>query len=356
MISLKPILFLTFAETFAMNNWKKLYQLADCIKALKPWRFMYEDEIMGVRDPITGSIGFISVMGRLGNHLSVTVYMGEVAFGQFLEIKRNPEATDFAAILETPQLMLSFEDRDSTDKQDRAVMKEVGAKYSGKTSWPLFRCYRPGLVPWFLEEQEQLQMIWYLEQFLAIRVGVEAKSSRFQAVAGDQDKILVREFRKSGEKYEWYDTFQKITIPTPAKINFPIESNLLEKAKKVSVGKGIFEIDFFLTPAQIKEKKSRPYFLYLFLVVDRKSQMVIHNEPMNPSEGIDVMLSQLPGLFLNVLTRGTTVPGAVYTPSVRLAALLAPLLNNFGIKIHYQQKLKSLDMVKTELMDFFLNQ
>jgi len=48
-----------------MSNYSKLYTLADRIFALKPWRYMYEDEIIGVRKPVSGTIGFISVMGNL---------------------------------------------------------------------------------------------------------------------------------------------------------------------------------------------------------------------------------------------------------------------------------------------------
>ncbi|MEI8218892.1 MAG: hypothetical protein WCG51_07595 [Elusimicrobiota bacterium] len=46
-----------------MEHWDKLYTLAAQVFELGPWRYTYEDEIFGVKDPVTGKIGFISVMG-----------------------------------------------------------------------------------------------------------------------------------------------------------------------------------------------------------------------------------------------------------------------------------------------------
>jgi hypothetical protein len=50
-------------------------------------------------------------------------------------------------VLEIPQLMLSFEDREFVEKEDLAIMKENGVAVSEKKSLPIFRSYRPGMVP-----------------------------------------------------------------------------------------------------------------------------------------------------------------------------------------------------------------
>lgn len=336
-----------------MNNWSKLYQLADRIKALKPWRFMYEDDITGVRDPITGSIGFISVMGNLGEHYSVTVYLGERAFGQYLELSAHHENAVPETVLEIPQLMLSFENSDFLEKEDRAIMKEIGIKYSGKKSWPIFRSYRPGMVPWFLEEKEQESMIHFLEQFLEIAVRPESETKDLQSGSNVQDVFLVRECKKVGENIKWKDTFQKILIPSLEELNIPIDSGLLAKARNTPVGKNIYEIDFFLTPAQVREKNKRPYFPYMLLAVDQKSEFVLSHEMMDPSDGIDKMLIQIPGQVLKIFSKETSLPGAVYSASHRLFDILFPLMKNLGIQFQFKPRLRSLEKAKTSIMDYF---
>ena len=46
---IEDILFLE--KPVAMEQWKRLSDLADNLETLKPWRFLHEDDIFGVRDP-----------------------------------------------------------------------------------------------------------------------------------------------------------------------------------------------------------------------------------------------------------------------------------------------------------------
>ena len=45
---------------------KFLCQLASMIEQMSPWRFMTETDVFGFQDPVTSELGFISVMGQLG--------------------------------------------------------------------------------------------------------------------------------------------------------------------------------------------------------------------------------------------------------------------------------------------------
>jgi len=336
-----------------MSNWSKLYQLANRVQALKPWRFMYEDDITGVRDPSTGIIGFISVMGNLGEHYSITVYLGERALGQYLELSENHENAVPETVLEIPQLMLSFEDRDFIEKEDRAIMKEIGMNYSGKKSWPVLRSYRPGMVPWFLEEPEQESMVHFLEQFLEIAVNPETGPQPVQSGSNIRDICLVRESRKVGKSMKWKDTYQKIVIPGFEELSIPIDTALLAKVRNIPVGESIYEIDFFLTPAQVREKNKRPFFSYMLLIVDQRSELVISSDLLDPSEGIDEMLVKIPGLILKALSSGKTLPQAVSAGSLRLTDLLSPLMKSLGIELQYKQGLRSLETAKNAILEYF---
>jgi len=59
-----------------LNEWRKLYQAAIRIKEIAPWEWMTETDIFGVQDPETDEISFVSIMGMLGEHLSLAVYRG----------------------------------------------------------------------------------------------------------------------------------------------------------------------------------------------------------------------------------------------------------------------------------------
>jgi hypothetical protein len=335
-----------------MSNWSTLYLLANRINALKPWRFMYEDEMIGVRDPVTGTIGFISVMGNLGEHYALTVYLGERALGQYLELSENSADATPEIVLEIPQLMLSFEDKEFVEKEDRAIMKENRIPVTGKKSLPIFRSYRPGMVPWFLEESEQESMINYLEQFLEVAISNDSPDLNAESRSGGQDVLRVRECKKAGKNAEWKDTYKKILIPSPEELSIPVDLGLLNKARNTPIGKNIFEIDFFLTPAQVREKNERPFFFYMLLIVDQKSELVISNDLLNPSEGIDQMLVKIPGLLLKTFSGGKILPQTVFTGSLRLTRILAPLMTSLGIKLQYKQNLRSLEKAKSAVFEY----
>jgi hypothetical protein len=345
-------IFRMFVKKF-MSNWSKLYSLADHINALKPWRFMYEDEITGVRDPVKGTIGFISVMGNLGEHYALTVYLGERALGQYLELSENGAGATPEMVLEIPQLMLSFEDREFVEKEDLAIMKENGVAVSGKKSLPIFRSYRPGMVPWLLEESEKESMINYLEQFLEIAIRLESRKPGDQQGSDEEDVFLIRECKKAGDSIKWHDTWQEISVPADTEIYYAIDSGLMDKARAIPIGKNNYQMDFFLTPAQVREKNYRPYFSYMLLIVDERSELVISSDLLNPSEGIDQMLVKIPGLILKALSSGKTLPQAVSAGSPRLIDILSPLMKSLGIKLQYKQGLRSLETAKSAILEYF---
>ena len=113
-----------------LDEWRKLYTVAAQLKELAPWRWMNEDDIFGVRNPETNQLGFASVMGILGEHYAVNVYLGVEALYDFWNLENQdmefPEDEEefpdelAGAVMEQllliPQLQLSFEDRDDVPR------------------------------------------------------------------------------------------------------------------------------------------------------------------------------------------------------------------------------------------------
>lgn len=67
----------------SLEQWKRLYELMDKIRELAPWEYMYEQDIFGIQFPETGKLGFVSVMGNLGEHYAVAIYPGKKALKVF---------------------------------------------------------------------------------------------------------------------------------------------------------------------------------------------------------------------------------------------------------------------------------
>jgi hypothetical protein len=124
------------------REWRRLYEATVRVKELSPWEWMTEADVFGVQNPETGELGFVSVMGMLGEHYAVSLYLGSEGIHGFLNLQELGPFADPEALIQIPQLQASFEDREQLDKRDREVIKELGLKFRGRNAWPWFRSYR----------------------------------------------------------------------------------------------------------------------------------------------------------------------------------------------------------------------
>src|SRR5215210_7136476 len=147
---------------------KRLYELAGKLKELAPWDWMDESEIFGVENPENNEIGFVSVMGMLGEHLAVGIYLGAEGLYGFWGFQDEKHETEPLALFDIPQLQASFEDREQLEKDDREVIKKLGLKFRGKQSYPVFRSIKSGFMPWFITSEEARLLIYTIEQTLEV--------------------------------------------------------------------------------------------------------------------------------------------------------------------------------------------
>ena len=59
------------------QEWRDLYRAADTFKELAPWDWMLDSDLVGVRNPETGEIGYCCIMGNLGEHFALGLYRGD---------------------------------------------------------------------------------------------------------------------------------------------------------------------------------------------------------------------------------------------------------------------------------------
>jgi hypothetical protein len=104
-----------------VREWRGLYESAVRIKEISPWEWMTETDVFGVRSPESGELGFVSVMGLLGEHYAVSLYLGSEGIHGFLDLQEMGPLADPEALIQIPQLQASFENREELDKRDRQV-------------------------------------------------------------------------------------------------------------------------------------------------------------------------------------------------------------------------------------------
>src|SRR5262245_33185773 len=331
------------------EEWGKLYAAAGRVKEMAPWAWMMEDEVFGVRNPERDEVGFVSVMGAGGEYFAVALYQGAVALYDFLALSEmiwdgTADDVETKGVLEIPQLQASFEDRGRLEKEDRDTIKNLGLKFRGAKSWPMFRNYAPGMFPWFLTSSEARFLTTALEQLLDVALRVRDDEG---VLRGEEDaEFLVRVPRVEKSRLVWEDKIMRVPEPGLKKAApAPLDPQLLESLKKLPEVTNVIEIELTMLPMPVREKKDRPFFPYLLMLVDASSGLILGNDMLPPLPSLDAMRAEVPTKVAQYLLKLGVKPLKIAVRTERTAQSLAPLAEELGIRIKLSPKLPALDEV-----------
>ena len=336
-------------------EWERLYELAAELKKLAPWEWMDETEIFGVENPDSGEIGFVSVMGMMGEHLSVGVYLGAAGLYGFWDFQETgPEAEPFA-LFEIPQLQVSFESRENLEKQDRDVIKQLGLKFRGAQNYPLFRSIRPGFMPWFITADEAKMLIYAIEQTLNVAPRVRENPALLDDESETETEVcLVRLAEKQDEKIVWRDEMREIPPPAEKEFLVKIPQALIDEIKALPQAKNfVLEIDLFYAPTPIAEKGKRAYIPKMLMLADSRSGMIAGFQIIQPKETEVENYAEISRNLFGELQKLTTRPQEIRVASDDLFDLLKGFNQQLNLKLRQTEDLRAIEAAKEGLFGFF---
>jgi hypothetical protein len=333
-------------------EWAKLYQAAIRIKEMAPWEWMDETLIFGVQDPETDRIGFVSVMGQLGEHYSVAVYLGPEALYDFWRFEEYADESDAGELLEIPHLQASFEDRDVLNQQDRNVIKELGLKFRGRQAWPMFRSYRPGFFPWYVDAREARILTRALEQTLVMAPRIREDPALLELA--DEESHLVRTAREESGELVWEDRIVRVSPPEPKSFPVFMDRQALEWLMAMEPSPMTLEMDLSVIPVRIGDRGSRPRYAHMLLIVERESGFVFGSEMLTSDPTPEAMYGKVPATIVRMLARSNIRPAEVKVSSLLLYELLDILSERLGFRLGIDDWLPSLETAKAFLSGAFL--
>jgi hypothetical protein len=337
------------------QDWIRLIECAGRIKQLAPWQWMREDNVFGVVHPETGEIGFISVMGALGEHLAVAVYLGASALAKFFALQQAPPGVldeHPELLLEIPQLQASFEDRGELEDWDRQLLRGLNLKFRGRKAWPRFRSFRPGFMPWRLEPEEIGFLTMALEQLE--QVAPRLKENRSFLSGEAPGTLLIRSCRaRKGNAGEWQDRYERVPPPNFPPVPLAWDPGDVKKLKRMPAREDVLEVDFFQFPGAIGQKGDRPQAGYILLSLHAPSNLIFGAQTTCVTESIEHMWGQIPGLLLSRLVEPGLRPREIHVQSRMLQNVLQPAFKELGTQVVLKPVLKKLRAAKRELMAHF---
>ena len=333
----------------SIQEWRDLYDAAIEFKKIECWNWMWDTDIFGVQNPVTGEIGYCCIMGGAGEHFALAVYQGSEGLNGYLTLQSEKNYPSLEDMLNLQKLLMaSFEDRKYLQKEDFQLIKKIGLKFSGPNSWPLFRSYRPGCHPWYLTSEEARYLTLCLWQ--AINVSLRFKDDSEILTPPMENHYLVRVPKKDETGLSWRDEWIKpLSLEKAEIIVEPIDTDRLEKIKrKIPYRQGIWEVDFFYYPKPVKEKEGRPFYPYVTLWVEHHSGFILKHHLAKPAE----FISEFQGQFLIIAENMKTLPQEILVKKEETFKLLKPIAFELGIKLRRVKKLKMLEDAKADMFKF----
>ncbi len=339
----------------SLEEWGRLYGVSIQIKELAPWQWMEETDIFAVQDPDSGQIGFVSVMGMLGDYLAISLYQGVEGLYGFYELyystRHEPER-----LLEIPAVQVSYNHREQVEKEDRAIIQQLGLKFRGRHAWPVFRSFVPCYYPWFLEADEARFLTIALEQLLEVAPRVKQDPKLLDPY--DDNRYLVRTPTLREGKWTWKDEYLPIYEPEAQPAFARIDKELLNLLETIQPSDSIVEIDVFMLPNALQsEESSRPLFPYILVAATQYHQKILGYEILTPEPSLNEMRAELPQRIAEIFAEAKVLPKDIWILEDRefLTQALTSFVTDLNVKVNEVSSLKVLDAVKEGLLMMFDN-
>ena len=152
----------------------KLYEAAIAFRRLQPWKWMYASQLFIIHDDERDIDGFCSIMGMMGEHFSLSVYLEEAGYESYRYLYDKASIAHMDHIFMKAEvkkncLTVSFQNPDSLTEHDEEQAAFLGYQFKEKNECPRFRYHHPGIYSWYLTDGWQCRFLTKaLEQAMTV--------------------------------------------------------------------------------------------------------------------------------------------------------------------------------------------
>ena len=328
---------------------ERLYSLASDLYGLRPWRVLDEDNLIVVRDSVSGELCFCSVMGALGEVLSMHAYIGTEGLRQFRKMEDEEIADPGEFFATTHCVYVEFVPRSELQRQDRELLVALGHPQGKGLASPIFRTLRPGFLPWFVTEDEARTLAECIRGVMVICAAVAGQESMKFWERADTYPMATR---TEGTELRYHvEMFQSILPPEPpvAPARLAEETLLALHGQDYAV-RGVMELDLTYSGAAIGKKGERNSCAALAMAVDAESGMVLAPEVADSRIAAGDTVAKV---FLKAIQASRALPKEVRVRSQKLKDCLTPLMESLGVTVRVTSKLPASDEARSHLLGFF---
>lgn len=341
----------------------QLYELAFAFRKTKLWKSLYDSELFAVSLP-GGEIGYCSVMGFLGEHLALALYVGNRGLDSYRllqglgEREMNPLKAQ-ESMLSQDCLQCSFESRDELSPQEqssvRAYTAQHGLSLRGANAFPQFTGYLPARYPWPVSDREDMQRLCAALK-AALAVSEKLKSARKSQLGFREGPAYDRSIpllAPAGEGFSW--SLHPLPPRQPVQYPEPVlkDELLMMRLRKTRKHSGTWACDVVMLPQpSAEDETAAPVFPYTLLAGDCETGIALSTIVVADYEADAEAL--LRALGEHMLEQG--VPRQIQVVDERTYSLLKNLAAALKIKLTLQPENDLLDEMEAEFVEYFSDQ
>ena len=347
-----------------------LYRAAYAFYGTKLWKELLDTEMFALRYT-DGQTGYCCVMGSAGSHVALAVYVGEEALASFYQVAAgamsNGDDGAFAMLMSQDCLMCSYEKKGELEPDDLKEIEKSGFHFKSG-ALPLFRQYKPGNVPWFMNDPFDRQRLT-TALLTAVEVAGRLPRKEKQLSLLDTQKLPI--VKTTGDlgfsqgifpgktlplliQTEDGFTWDVMVLPEKRQAEYPapvLKDELrLARLKQKKQKKGLaLECAILSVPLPMADERGSgyaPYFPMMLMAMDSGGKM----EPLKPctfrpngGEGDAIEC------FIDYMEK-QGVPEQILVGDTRAMDFFRHLAQSMGIQLVYMDELPSLSEMTSLLM------
>ena len=227
------------------------------------------------------------------------------------------------------------------EKEDKALIKKLGLKFSGKRAWPLFSRYEPGFLPSPVSGEDVNYLTVLLQQAKDVCLRIKENEELLNPPKEGFYMVRVRDSQGNWED-SWLEPASAKATSGPA----PVDELRIQKIKKIAKSSpAVWEVDFFYAPTPIEAE--RPYYPYAIMVADSGSGF-IHDMQLTDRSGYRAFF---PDYFLSCIENTAIVPSEILVTREEVFELLQPFAMKFNIALRKVSGLKAIDEARRSMAE-----
>ena len=348
---------------------ESVYDLALQYKKTKLWKQLCDTELFAI-SLSDGELGYCCVMGELGEHIALAVYVGRDGLDSYRGLHDMHHAHNELAqreiLMSQDCIQCSFENKDELAPDEiteaQRYAKARGITFRGQKAFPQFKRFKPARYPWFIKEACDEQVISE-----ALSAAIEISERLKTADKADLGFLNGPPFNRKIpllEKNSGGYRLSAVKLPPMREKTYPSplirDELLIARLKKKGKTGAIWACDAAILPSPVSDEdadddgivrlpENAPFFPFVLLIVDSESEMVMQTELITDFDRDAENLV----IDLGRIMAENGVPSEIQVRDKRSESLLSGFAGQLGVKITRCDDLPLLDEVEDEMLAHF---